>query len=89
MGQPEFFLRSFAMKKVMLLIVSCALAFPGTAFAQSDPAKPASTHASRKPHKHIIITTGGGILRQDLFDRNNPNNVRSDWPTPPAQAAQF
>jgi len=25
----------------------------------------------------------GVILRQDLFDRNNPNNVRSDWPSPP------
>jgi hypothetical protein len=89
MGQPEFFFGSFAMQKVMLLIVSCALAFPVTAFAQSDQTKPAPAHASRKPHKHIIITTGGGILRQDLFDRNNPNNVRSDWPTPPAQAAQF
>ena len=25
----------------------------------------------------------------DLFDRNNPNNPRSDWPGPPAQPAQF
>jgi hypothetical protein len=30
-----------------------------------------------------------GILRQDLFDRNNPNNLRSDWPSPPAQPGQF
>jgi hypothetical protein len=30
-----------------------------------------------------------GILRQDLFDRNNPTNLRSDWPSPPAQPAQF
>jgi hypothetical protein len=29
------------------------------------------------------------ILRQDLFDRNNPNNLRSDWPGPPAQPGQF
>ena len=29
------------------------------------------------------------ILRQDLFDRNNPNNLRSDYPGPPAQPAQF
>jgi len=27
----------------------------------------------------------GFALRQDLFDRNNPNNLRSDWPGPPAQ----
>ncbi|MBW5440932.1 hypothetical protein FXB41_41235 [Bradyrhizobium canariense] len=26
-----------------------------------------------------------GLVRQDLFDRNNPNNLRSDWPSPPAQ----
>jgi hypothetical protein len=30
----------------------------------------------------------GSILRQDLFDRNNPNNLRSDWPGPRAQPAQ-
>jgi hypothetical protein len=30
-----------------------------------------------------------GIVRQDLFDRNNPNNLRSDWPSPSAQPAQF
>ena len=32
--------------------------------------------------------TRGPILRQDLFDRNNPNNLRSDWPGPRAQPAQ-
>jgi hypothetical protein len=30
-----------------------------------------------------------GLIRQDLFDRNNPNNLRSDWPGPPAQPGQF
>jgi hypothetical protein len=29
------------------------------------------------------------ICRQDLFDRNNPNNIRSDWPGPPAQPGRF
>jgi hypothetical protein len=29
-----------------------------------------------------------GLLRQDLFDRNNPNNLRSDWPSPRAQPSQ-
>jgi hypothetical protein len=29
------------------------------------------------------------ILRQDLFDRNNPNNLRSDYPGPSAQPGQF
>jgi hypothetical protein len=27
----------------------------------------------------------GFVLRQDLFDRNDPNNLRSDYPGPPAQ----
>ena len=30
-----------------------------------------------------------GVIWQDLFERNNPNNLRSDWPSPPAQPAQF
>ena len=30
-----------------------------------------------------------GLVRQDLFDRNNPNNLRSDWPSPPAQPGQL
>jgi len=30
-----------------------------------------------------------GVIRQDLFARNNPNNLRSDWPSPPAQPGQF
>jgi hypothetical protein len=31
----------------------------------------------------------GCVLWQDLFDRNNPNNLRSDYPSPPAQPGQF
>jgi hypothetical protein len=34
-------------------------------------------------------TRGFIILRQDLFDRNDPNNLRSDYPSPPAQPGQF
>jgi hypothetical protein len=29
------------------------------------------------------------VARQDLFDRRNPNNLRVDWPSPPAQPGQF
>jgi hypothetical protein len=31
----------------------------------------------------------GFVPPQDLFDRNNPNNLRSDYPAPPAQPGQF
>lgn len=34
-------------------------------------------------------TRASGVIRQDLFERNNPNNLRSDWPSPPAQPAQL
>ena len=30
-----------------------------------------------------------GVISQDLFARNNPNNLQSDWPSPPAQPGQF
>jgi len=30
-----------------------------------------------------------GVVRQDLYDRNNPNNRRPDYPPPPAQPGQF
>jgi hypothetical protein len=33
-------------------------------------------------------TRPGAIVRQDLFDRRNPNNLRSDWPAPPSQPNQ-
>jgi hypothetical protein len=34
------------------------------------------------------VPTRDSILKQDLFDRNNPNNLRSDWPGPQAQPGQ-
>jgi hypothetical protein len=44
----------------------------------------APTHDIRKVPP-AIEARPSGIIRQDLFDRNNPNNLRSDWPSPPAQ----
>jgi hypothetical protein len=49
----------------------------------------APTHDVRKIPPSIDAPTSGFILRQDLFDRNNPNNLRSDWHSPPAQPGQF
>jgi hypothetical protein len=39
----------------------------------------------RKIPPSIDLPGRGFILRQDLFDRNNPNNLRHDWPSPPGQ----
>jgi hypothetical protein len=41
------------------------------------------THDVRKTLPSIDAHASGFILRQDLFDRNDPNNLRSDWPSPP------
>ena len=47
------------------------------------------THDVRKIPPSIGAPTRGFILRQDLFDRNDPNNLRSDYHGPPAQPGQF
>jgi hypothetical protein len=39
------------------------------------------THGVRKIPPSIAPTRGF-IITQDLIDRNNPNNLRSDWPSP-------
>ena len=49
----------------------------------------APTGDVRKVPPSIDAPTRGSILRQDLFDRNNSNNLRSDWHSPPAQPGQF
>ena len=49
----------------------------------------APTQDVRKIPPSIDAPTRGSILRQDLFDRNNPNNLGSDWPGPRAQPGQF
>ena len=48
----------------------------------------APTHDARRIPPAIDVRPTG-IIRQDLFDRNNPNNLRSDWPSPPAQPGAF
>jgi hypothetical protein len=74
------------MKKGMILALCCSLASPTIAFAHKKVAPP---HDVRKIPSSIDAPKSGFILRQDLFDRNNPNNLRSDWPGPSAQPGQF
>ncbi len=76
-------------KGIMLLAVSCYLAFPTIVFAKSAHTKITPTRDVRRIPSSIEIPGRGFVLRQDLFDRNNPNNLRSDWPGSPAQPGQF
>jgi hypothetical protein len=73
------------MKKIIVLVLSCAWAFPTNSFAQTGHTEVLATRAVRKGPPTFVTPKSGFILRQDLFDRNNPNNLRSDWPAPPAQ----
>jgi hypothetical protein len=79
------------MKKGTVLIVLCALmgalAFSTSAFAQNTSTKAAPSRDIRRPAP--AWDAWGGVLRQDLYDRNNPNNLRSDWPAPPRQPGSF
>jgi len=50
---------------------------------QTVPATMRAAHHRSHPQQQRLI------LRQDLFDRLNPNNLRSDWPSPPAQPASY
>ncbi|WP_036050405.1 hypothetical protein [Bradyrhizobium sp. Tv2a-2] len=62
----------------------------------------ATVALAKTPHTNVVPIRDAGrlpppvdtgrkvfILRQDLFDRNNPNNLRSDYPGPSAQPGQF
>jgi hypothetical protein len=75
------------MKPIYALAILCALA-PSVAAAQDGRGKTEpAPRARRSPASGDIVAPG--VLRQDLFDRNNPNNVRHDYPAPPAQGGQF
>ena len=75
------------------LLCSCALAMATTpGIAAAKPLTKAAPTAQLRTVPPPVDTAGPRwfpIVRQDLFDRNNPNNARSDWPAPPAQPGQL
>jgi hypothetical protein len=77
------------MKNTQILAVICALAFPATAFGGTAHPKVAPAATVRQIPQSSYARVTGLIVRQDLFDRNNPNNLRPDWHGPPAQPGQF
>jgi hypothetical protein len=77
------------MRSLYILTILGAI-IPGIAVAKDVPAKtdaPPVVVARKTPAPADVRWPG--VLRQDLFDRNNPNNLRHDYPAPPAQAGQF
>jgi hypothetical protein len=69
------------MIRAMILIVTCALACPTVAFAQTSNGNTRVNDVRRAPPTSVS-PKGDFVLRQDLIDPNNPNNLRSDWPRP-------
>lgn len=72
----------------MVIAALCAVLYPTFGLAQNARTKAEPVHAGRKMPPPADFRPFG-ILRQDLYDRNNPNNLRSDYPPPPAQPGQF
>jgi hypothetical protein len=76
------------MKKTHILAISFTAAFATIALADGTQIKFAPAQAPRRIS--LPVDRGKtGVLRQDLFDRNDPNNLQSDYPAPPAQPGQF
>jgi len=69
------------MRPIRILVILCGFA-PAVAVAQDGHLKPVVT-ARKAPLPADVVAPG--ILRQDLFDRRNPTNLRHDYPTPPGQ----
>ena len=76
------------MKETQILAVLCALFSSTIVVAKDAPPKADPIQTSRK-NPLPVAARPSGIVRQDLFDRNDPNNLRSDYPAPSAQPGQF
>jgi hypothetical protein len=71
-----------------MLAIFCVLEALLTTLASAKDPRTVPAHEARRTPSPVISSKGPLIVRQDLFDRLNPNNLRSDWPSPPAQPGQ-
>jgi len=85
---PQSYLTEISMKTGASILAVCFAFTIGSAFAQDLHSRIARDGGAQTSPR-VRSQPGFIILRQDLFDRNNPNNLRSDWPGPPAQPGQF
>jgi hypothetical protein len=75
------------MRPIHILTILCTLV-PTIAVAQDGHPKAVATATARKmPAPWDVVAPG--VLRQDLFARNNSNNLRHDYPSAPAQPGSF
>jgi hypothetical protein len=77
------------MKISALVLCFLQFALVTATLAKAPHPNAVPVRADRRLPASADTTRRGPILRQDLFDRGNPNNLRSDYPSPPAQPGQF
>ena len=79
------------MRRLCLLAVLFALeaVLTAAAFARTPRTRVVTVVDVRQAPPRATSCGSGFVCRQDLFDRANRNNLRSDWPAPPAQPGQF
>jgi hypothetical protein len=73
------------MRRMFAIGITVALIL-GVAYATTALAD--GRHDNTPARWSTDLTKPGAIVRQDLFDRRNPNNLRTDWPAPPSQPNQ-
>lgn len=74
---------------VVLFALEVALATTALAKTKSTQASVVAAQYDAQVQRPVFIGRSGIILRQDLFDRRNPNNIRTNWPAPPAQPGRY
>jgi hypothetical protein len=79
------------MTNIRMLAIFCAFEalLPTIASAQNTRTKIVPGQDICRAPSPVISSKSHFIVRQDLFDRMNPNNLRSNWPAPPAQPGQL
>ena len=68
------------MKRAAILVEAFVSVSPTIVLAQTAGTKPTPNNDFLKALPTIVPSNDGFILRQDLVDSNNPNNLRSHWP---------
>jgi hypothetical protein len=77
------------MKSLLVMLGALEVAFATAAFAKTPRTKVVTAADVRQAASPVDSCKGAFVCRQDLFDRNNRNNLRSNWPSPPAQPGQL
>jgi hypothetical protein len=74
---------------ILIILLAFAAMLPTFASAKAPRGQIGTARDAYRTPLPGVSKKNKFILRQDLFDRQNPTNLRSDWPSPPAQPGQI